>query len=349
MKKLLFALLLVGNLSEAQTLYPSGVPGCIARYDFACAEGTIPTLPDVSGNGHNASPRNLSTALGFHSRTCQAMHFNGYNSVAVVPPASSLNLQKLTIVALVKLDSFFSGNCQTNNIIYKSFSYNSPGCWAMMIDDNQYDRDCGAFSPAGEQLDFGCGAVNAPGVLPSFINPGDWYLFVTAYDGDTLTRYQILMDPSVRLSSISPIAKNKLGVTIGTNTDSVYIGATHNPSYPYNVNGDMDELVLFNRAITTSEVYSIYNYLWGAGVGVNHPATTLQVPVSVAQGSIHISNPAPGKSLNIAVFDITGKRIASQLTTDNAATVDVSGAAPGILVLRLMQEGVTQVTKVVSF
>lgn len=63
-KIILLILLITPHILEGQTIYPSGVSDCIARWNFS-SSGTITSLPDVSGNGNNGTANNL-TATNMH-------------------------------------------------------------------------------------------------------------------------------------------------------------------------------------------------------------------------------------------------------------------------------------------
>ena len=67
MKAIILSFLILGTIqTTAQTTYPSGVTGCIARWDFTNT-GVVTSLPDVSGNGHNGTAYVLTTAPGFRN------------------------------------------------------------------------------------------------------------------------------------------------------------------------------------------------------------------------------------------------------------------------------------------
>lgn len=255
------SLLLATNIF-AQTTYPSGVTGNIARWNFTNS-GTVTSLSDVSGNSNNGATTNLITANGFRNLLNKAMHFNGTTSYALVPHNSILSPSQITIVALVRPTGFYSGNCQGNNIIYKCYDYfTKPGCWAMFIADN--DGNCGTFTPTKEMLEF-AGPSYATYTLtnPPYINANSWYFLVISYDGNQIKRYQVPMDTNTYYTTISPISTSILGTALGSNIYDVRIGATQNPPFLYWYNGDMDEIVLFNKILTDTEIQSVYHYLWG--------------------------------------------------------------------------------------
>lgn len=263
MRSFFLCILLCSSLyCSAQTNYPNGVPGCLARWNFTNTGGPIASLPDVSGNNHNGIPSNVVSSSGFRSLTNKAMRFDGVSSIAQVPHDPSLNPSQITIVAVVKPLGFYLGNCQGNNIIYKSYAYfTNSGCWAMDIIDN--DQNCSTYSGT-EQLDFQ-GPIAPTYTMPqaNLITANNWYFLVISYDGNTIKRYQTVMDANNYAASLSPVSTNVLNSPLGSNTYDVFIGATQNPAYKYWFNGDMDEIALFNRVLSDSEVHAVYTYLWG--------------------------------------------------------------------------------------
>jgi hypothetical protein len=308
MRKLLYLLLLVSfNTLNAQTAYPTGISGCIARWNFT-NPGTVTSVPDVSANGNNGTPNNLVTAIGFRTINNKAMRFNGTSSYALVSHANILTPSKMTIVALVKLYGFYSGLCEGNQIISKGSPYYIPGHYGMNVFDNVYDGTCGIFSPTKEQL--GSEFSNAPQVLTAgnYVQTGKWYFFAVSYDGDTTKYYQREMDTATYYATIPPISKQTgLATAIGTNTQNLTIGRHNDGNYPYWFNGDMDEVILFNRVLSDSEVQNVYHYLWG-DIFIN---TTDTVLCPSAQMTINytIHNPEhflPGNTFTAQLSDATG-------------------------------------------
>jgi hypothetical protein len=103
-----------------------------------------------------------------------------------------------------------------------------------------------------------------PVTAGNYLSRNVWYFLASSYDGNTLKQYQVVMDAGMHVTGITPIL-NITGLTtpLGSNTDSVSIGKYLNATYPYWVNGTMDELAVFNTALTDSEIQGVYDYLWG--------------------------------------------------------------------------------------
>jgi gliding motility-associated-like protein len=249
--------------SKAQTTYPSGVTGCIARWNFT-NNGTVVTVPDVSLNGHNATPINVGTGVAFRSIQDKAMDFNGTNSYAWVSSTTMLNPSQMTIIALVKNDGFYSGLCTSSEIISKGYPHFISGNYSFGFSDNVYDGSCVAFNPQHHQLVSQFNSWNNQPPAGNYVQTGKWYFVAASYDGNTARYYQVEMDTAVFYSIIQPFyTLSGSSTPIGTNTQNVSIGRHLNPQYPYWFDGRMDELILFNKVLTDAEVHSVYEYLWG--------------------------------------------------------------------------------------
>ncbi|WP_276132515.1 T9SS type A sorting domain-containing protein [Polluticoccus soli] len=266
MKRILLSVLVATSFSvSAQTNYPGGISGCIARWDFATGGGPISALTDVSGNGNNSSSvNNLTSATGFRGVANKAMAFNGFNSLATIPHASLLQPTAITMVSMVRFNGFYTGQCQGNYIISKGDNLTS-GNYALVVSDNIYDNSCTVNSPFNKQFYALYGATNLTNLVPAgnYLTTGQWYLFVSSYDGTTLKHYQVVMDPNNYVSTITPFFTTNVSSTIGTNTQNLLIGGHSVPGHPYPVYGSMEEVALFNRVLTNAEVQSVYDYLWG--------------------------------------------------------------------------------------
>lgn len=313
MKNLLTTLIVVlyvlGNL-KAQTMYPSGVNNMIARWNFTNTGASVSNIYDVSGMGHDGTTTNLTSVPGFRGRMSEAMHFNGVSSVATVNHSTALNPQSITIAAMVRATGFYSGTYQHSNIIYKGYNYYIPGCWSMHLTDHKFDNNAATYYPTKQQLDF-AGPYSGTYSLPAanYVDSGAWYFMAITYDGTTITRYQVKMDTLMHNNNVQQISSTVLGTALGTNTEKVFIGATQQPSFPYWFNGDMDEIVLFNRALNANEIQIVYDYLWevfsistGFTLSSICPGNTFDLPYVVKAGNAF----ATGNVFSAQLSDATG-------------------------------------------
>ncbi|MBS1773130.1 MAG: gliding motility-associated C-terminal domain-containing protein [Bacteroidetes bacterium] len=305
MKRLLsFSLLFfVNTIVFGQTVYPSGTTGCIARWDFA-NPGTFTSLPDVSGNGNNGTTTNVSTSSGFRNLSDKAGAFNGTSSLASVPTSSLLSPSAITIVALVKPTGFYAGNCQDNNIIYKSHNYYATSCWAMRIADN--DGNCSALSTSTETLDFSGPGLNTGTFTGPIISTNKWYFLATTYDGVNAKRYTVSMDTNNYIGSFTSASTTYIGSPLTSNTYNVTIGATINPPFPFWYNGAMDEIVLFNRVLTDAELQSVYHYLWGDLFVSTNDTVTCSGTINVNYTPYNPDHFLPGNAFTVELSNASG-------------------------------------------
>lgn len=348
MKKFfLFAFCLYSLSSIAQTTYPAGVSGCIAHYDFT---GATNVIADVSSNNHPAYGYNITPSLGFRNRVGRAMHFNGTNSVARATPSTQFDLSQLTICALIKFDGFYSGLCQDNALVNRTVNYWTPGSWGLGVGDGTYDNNCSTFSPNNEQAAFISSSFSAPNVpAGNYLTTGNWYFITGTYDGTTFKLYQTLMDTNNKLTTISPIATVTMGVTLGVNTDSLFIGGTGYTTYPYWLNADFGDLAIFNRALSNTEVKAVYDYLWGNGVGVKETTVADEVKVNYTGSKLTIINTNQSSPLKIWICDMSGQKLMEMNSSDPTTLVDMGDNAAGIYIVHIQNKNSSLSKKIAKF
>jgi hypothetical protein len=85
-----------------------------------------------------------------------------------------------------------------------------------------------------------------------------------SHDGiSSVNYYQVAMDPAVYVNNIPLINTISSSTPMGTNTEALMIGGRQNSIFPYWFNGNIEEIVLFNKVLTQTEIQSVYDYLWG--------------------------------------------------------------------------------------
>src|SRR5690606_29169830 len=115
------------------------------------------------------------------------------------------------------------------------------------------------------------------------------------------------MYSNVHYANISAISSNVMATPLSSNTYDVRIGATQNPPFPYNLNGDIDEIVLFDKELTIAEIQSVYDYLWG-GVLITAVDTTLctEDTYTVSYSVLNTDNFQPGNVMTAQLSDANG-------------------------------------------
>lgn len=229
---------------------------------------------------------------------------------------------QLTMIALVKANGFYSGQCEFSQIILKGYPYGSSGCYGFGFGDNVFDGACGVYSPSNMQLSAQFG--NASQGLPAgnYIQTGKWYFCASSYDGNTVKYYQVEMDTNFYNPTLIPFhTKSGIGTPLGSNNTDIMIGHTLNPPFPYWFNGSMDEVILFNKVLTDAEIQSVYHYLWGdLTVTTNDTLLCGGAPLTVSYTILNPDHYEPGNVFTAQLSDASGS-FASPVNIGSVASV----------------------------
>jgi len=216
------------------TVSPPASPVAYWSFDPAFVSGS--TLLDQSGNSNNATGFSIASVPG---RVGQALQFNGSSSLVQVGSASQLDLQNsLTLVLWVKT----SNSSRTEALLSK---YSAAG-----IEYGYLLRT----TPGGTvELLFGGGSI-ASGLRQvtdvTRINDGNWHHLAAVITLGTDVAFYV----DGTLSSTKAVASRAVGV-VGSNFQ---MGL--NPWNPYGIyfTGLMDEVRVYNRALSASEIVALF-------------------------------------------------------------------------------------------
>ncbi|MGI9192342.1 MAG: LamG-like jellyroll fold domain-containing protein [Chitinophagaceae bacterium] len=310
-KILLCLVLLITQKAMAQTTYPSGVNGCIARWTFDSVDvQTLSSLTDYSGNNNHGSVTDIASTNGFRNLVHKAGRFNGMSSFAQVTPLNNNQFcsSNLSVIALIKFNDFYSQLCQGNNIIYHGINYNNGGAnWSFFVSDMS---DCNTYSPQNESLKFqGTNQQQSPfNSNNHFVDTNQWYFLAVSHTNQSTTYYVEAMNPNLYNNNIQVKYSVNEYNPIGNSAYDLYIGKTINPPYPYYINADIDELIVFNRELSQTDMQSVYQYLWGYVNAVNAINNVNDIHITANNHSLYLNDPEK-KIQHIELFNSTGARL----------------------------------------
>ena len=259
-----------------------------------------------------------------------ALDFNGKNNYIEVANCPSLELnQGLSVCAWVKPRGFYSGVSQSNFMVSRGNNWTA-GSFALDFHDS--DNDPHTFSPATERFVFQMGM----GVEPYYkyvtsstlVQLNQWYFVVGTSDGVTQKIY---------VNGVLEETKN-IDMPIGVNTDNLLIGKHRHPDYEYWLNGTLEDVRIYNKAISLQEIQSIYNsHCLVNGLNQIASQATLSLYPNPTQDNIQISCGTTTPS-DIALFDLNGKLLLQVNPSDLNQTTIISLAdlPNGIYVARIM-------------
>jgi len=222
-----------GNLSAYSATASATTPvtppstGLVAAYGFN--EGTGSTVADASGNGNVGTVTNGAWATG---RFGSALSFNGTNSIVQVASSTSLSLTSaMTLEAWIQPTATQSG--------WRTIMQRQVDAYFLNA-----SNDSGPLLPSGGGTFAGTVAY-VIGPTPSPV--GSWTHIALTYDGATLKLY-------VNGALASSAARSG---AIQSSTTPLWIGG--NVPYGEYFHGLIDELRIYNRALSATEVQTDMN------------------------------------------------------------------------------------------
>jgi len=231
--------LLTASTTFSQTNLNTGL---VAYYPFSG------NALDSSGNNNNPSYNNATLVADRFGNPNSAFSFDGYSSYIQIPGSTSLNTgPSVSLSVWVKPNGFYMGTCNGNYILSKGLETQT-GYNAVYSDaayDNTIGRNqCNYPTDTSHEFFYGMNCTSTPNL---YIHTGSWYHLVYTNDGSVSKFY--VNDSLISINS---------GTIIFNNND-LYLGRYFSiGSTPYWLNGVLDDIRIYNRALDSSEVTTLY-------------------------------------------------------------------------------------------
>ena len=206
----------------------------------------------LDGNSNDSIGGNngTDTSITYSSGNGKIIQGAGYNgTTSSINAGSSTNLSFTSSFSYAAWVRITSGNTNTNRIIQKTNGSNY-----------SYDFDIGAAGGGYLQMDCYLNSVVFYSRSSSQYNDGNWH-FITAVINPA-TGIKLYADGVEVSYSVTQGAFTLSGVT-----GNQYIGSNGAGNF---VNGAIDEVGIWNVALTAAEVTELYN----SGAGLQYPFTT---------------------------------------------------------------------------
>ncbi|HEY4147879.1 MAG TPA: LamG domain-containing protein [Chitinophagaceae bacterium] len=217
--------------------------GLVGWYTF-----TNGSLQDSSGNNNTIVFNNAVKTTDRDGRANNAYLFDGASSYMRITNSASLNPANLTLAATIKVNAFYRGTCADNEIIGKGPTDGANGMYLMRFGSLSGCSSTVDTTKEYFQAGYGDNLIVGPGTTINtdsiFIKAGQWYNVVFTYDGYECRYY------------INGVLK-KIWVQTAVftaNSNDVFIGKYENTTYPYYFNGVMDEIRVYNKALSEYDV-----------------------------------------------------------------------------------------------
>jgi hypothetical protein len=232
---------------EITNLYNSSLP------QTACLPANVPTTGlvgywpfcgnanDESGNANNGTVNGAALTTDRFGNDNSAYSFDGVNDYIVVNNNSSLCPSVYSISAWVKpVGYYLNGQDDANYILGKGTDFNQ----------GHYSLHYKSISRKS-RASIGIGSSGLYVDSNSNVNQNNWIHLLSTWDGNTLKIY------------VNGILENSIvsnGITQGVNSEDLFFGTmANNSTWPYRLNGIIDDIGIWNRALTQEEITNLYN------------------------------------------------------------------------------------------
>lgn len=204
---------------------------------------------DASGNNNHPIFNNATSTSDRFGNPNSAYHFNGVYQYMRIPNGPALNFKsEITLSVWVRPTGFYYDICHASSIISKGGGNYNPGNYALRFDDALYSLGSGCNGSLCDTLhqNFrGTGTVLKP-YGGEFINKNQWYNVLYTNDGKTAKLY---VDCALKYEVYFP--------ETFTNAEDLFFGKSDDPFFPFWLNGDLDEVRIYNRALNNDEIFAL--------------------------------------------------------------------------------------------
>lgn len=219
--------------------------GLIAYYNFNNGN-----LNDSSGWGNNIVFNNAVLASDRFGNAGNAFQFNGTTSYMQVANSASLNPLGMSLMAIVKLNGFYTGESYGNQILMKGPADQASGIYGLRVHPTSFD--IGAPLDNTTEIFMGFYGDGAHTIIDSsvIVQTGTWYILVCTFDGFQTSLY---VNGHLQKTQIQSPAE------FIANASDLYIGKTENTVFPYNFNGVIDEIRIYDKSLSPQLVKQFNN------------------------------------------------------------------------------------------
>lgn len=247
-----------GGWSTAGTVYPAPqfVSGSIVP--AGSLWNGIVSYHKLDGNALDSGPNGLHGTLSAVPPVAVSGKINGcYDFDNSGAANKSISIADCALLRLPK----YTFSCWANPGSLTSFHIISQkGYYDGAVQDLQWmlylDNATYKLTSYIEFTDGSTHGVQDPGAAPSV---GTWYHFATSYDGEWIRLYK----------DGAQVNAANVGLDVQMTTWDYYLGRRGHASKSYHFDGLIDEVGLWNRALSASEISSLYNS--GSGLEYLHP------------------------------------------------------------------------------
>jgi hypothetical protein len=228
------------SLDAATISRPANNLGLVGYWTFDGVD-MAPNVRDRSASGNHGNLSGQSATTTVIGRIGQSLLFDGTDD-SISSAAANLDFEDTTPFTV----SAWLKTSQTTGTILSTWELNVGSGWAFKLDGNGRPK---------MMLINTAGVTQRTGVAKTFsVHDGTWHHVVATYDGSqSVTGFKLYKDGVVDITISS--GNSAPGAL---DNSSLFIGRTGGAT-PEFLNGQLDEVKVYNRTLTATEVAGLYN------------------------------------------------------------------------------------------
>jgi hypothetical protein len=267
---------------------------------------------DESGSNNNGTVNGASLTSDRFGNGNAAYNYNGIDNFISLPLINLSSYSSFSVSVWVNVMSFQTA--YSNHHIIRQHNGIGGLDWLLSFQNN------------GNIISFGLGIQSQPYTeLDLTINPTDfissWHNIIVTYDGTIKSTFidGVLLGSELKsgLITYTPSAVSAIGST-GVSVNSVE-----------KFNGKIDDLAIFNRALTQEEIISLY---YGSSLDVNEVSQSnlFSVFPNPAQSEINVNLDAKLLGSVFTIYDNIGKAVKTGKLNSVNTTIELNDLLGGI-------------------
>jgi hypothetical protein len=315
-------LIVIFSISAMAVSAQIPLAGMIAGYPF------LGNADDSSGYNNNGIIYGATLTAGKLGIPNTAYYFNG-SSYIRVPHSPVLDTSSvLTLTAVIKPQGFYIGNCYGNAIIDKGSLDYQPGNYALRFNCAAYGNfNCSFFDSLHEN--FQGLFYNNPwpqAAFSPYITRDTWYCVAYVFGQDSLKLY---------IDGIQMWSKART-MALGSNTLDVFIGRKNHNQFPYWFRGVIDDIRIYNRALSFDEIGKYCNVFYNPELSIeNVPAENISIIPNPAKDYFTLKLNTELHQMRIEIFNSIGQRVYETLLESDEMQINTSYFSSGIYIVRI--------------
>lgn len=294
------------TLCEIAELYGRGTDDMIARYPF---DGS---LADVAGSSyHMTVVQGTPTYSSFINGSANALQLDGNTVLYSEPINNSMFTQSAVSV-------WFKTSDQSTTNMYKVVVQGAFMGFGLFLE-----------SSSSKLIGFVDGSIAGAYVSSMALNDGQWHHIVLQSNGQTTFMY---VDGMFDGQLSEPLYTGNGGLD-----NRIYVGRTNQLTYPFI--GSINELRLYDHLISECEIKDLANPALHVGIAETPVGMGSQMPINAypnpADGVFTVDWGMNESAVGLEIWDAQGKQVLRTQTSGQMHSVDLTGKASGVYLLKL--------------